>query len=85
MTRRPPRGLPLLAAAAIAAIAAGALSACGKKGGLDLPPAKEAAKTALDESPSMPHADGRRAGRSPEAGTPWIISHTATASSTPRA
>ena len=91
MSRRPARGLALLAAAAVAA---GALSACGKKGGLEPPPAKEAAKTALDESPSMPHAGGRRAGRSPEAGasgagaprvgTPWIISHTVTASFTPR-
>lgn len=95
MSRRPARGPSLLMASAVAAaVAAGALSACGKKGELQPPPPRAAAKTALDESPPMLHADGRRTGRGPEAGapgagaprvgTPWIISRTATASFTPR-
>ncbi len=46
MSRRPARGLALLVALVVAAGAAGALSACGKKGELKPPPGKEETKEA---------------------------------------
>lgn len=44
MSRRPTRGLLLLAVLIIAVGAAGTLSACGKKGELEPPPEKEETK-----------------------------------------